>query len=422
MFNRRIKNALLDCKGELGTLLGVFANLESVFISLRVDRAGRIISANQRFADVLGYSLDELSGSQISNILAEPRSAFAPNLRASELQRYTASNGQIVTLGMCWLSLSERTFQGYGCIAPPLARDEQESVEMFSALNRSTAIVQFSLAGEVLHANKPFIDAMGYSLAEIEGRHHRLFCLDEDVASAAYADFWKSLNKGAFIAGRFRRLDKHGRVVWLEATYNPIKDACGQVYKVAKFASVVTKQVERADRVKQAAHMAYEVSLDTDVKADRGMGLVGDSVISMQTIAQQMASVTASMSALESQSLLIGSIVDTIGAIATQTNLLALNAAIEAARAGMHGRGFAVVADEVRKLAGRTSTATQEIASVVRQNGELARQATVQVQCSRDQADRLLELAEQAGRAMADIQLGAKQVVEAIGRVTSDLD
>lgn len=58
----------------------------------------------------------------------------------------------------------------------------------------------------------------------------------------------------------------------------------------------------------------------------------------------------------------------------------------------------------------------------MRQNGELARQATVQVQCSRDQADRLLELAEQAGRAMADIQLGAKQVVEAIGRVTSDLD
>ncbi|WP_431602886.1 methyl-accepting chemotaxis protein [Pseudomonas orientalis] len=168
--------------------------------------------------------------------------------------------------------------------------------------------------------------------------------------------------------------------------------------------------------------MAYDVSLATDVKANKGMELVADSVHGAQTIAQQMASVNDSMTALESQSQLIGSIVDTIGAIATQTNLLALNAAIEAARAGVHGRGFAVVADEVRKLAGRTSLATQEITGVVRQNRELAAQAAVRVQCSRDQADVLLKLSEQAGAAMADIQLGARQVVEAIGRVTSDLD
>ncbi|CRL99958.1 Chemotaxis regulator BdlA [Pseudomonas sp. 28 E 9] len=422
MFNRRIKNALLDCQEELTTSLGTLASIESVFLSIRVDGAGRIISANQRFAATLGYSLERLSNMTVSDITDEPRNDFAPNLCAIERQRYRAADGRAVMLDIGWIMAANRTFQGYGVVVPPPAQDEREAIEMFSALDRSMAMIQFNLAGEVTYANESFVQTMGYSLAEIEGRHHRIFCLAEDVASADYAEFWKTLNKGVFHAGRFRRVDKSGNVVWLEATYNPIRDAAGRVYKIAKFASVVTAQVEKADGVKRAATMAYDVSLATDVKANKGMELVADSVHGAQTIAQQMASVNDSMTALESQSQLIGSIVDTIGAIATQTNLLALNAAIEAARAGVHGRGFAVVADEVRKLAGRTSLATQEITGVVRENRELAAQAAVRVQCSRDQADVLLKLSEQAGVAMADIQLGARQVVEAIGRVTSDLD
>jgi methyl-accepting chemotaxis protein len=422
MFDRRFKNALSDCQMELTTLLGMVVGIESVFFAVRIDETGRIISANQRFAETLGYSLERLSSMAVSDIMAEPHKGFAPNLYAIERQLYRTADGRAVALSFGWIAMANGTFQGYGFVAPPLAQDEREAIEMYSALNRSMAMVQFSLTGEVLCANESFVQAMGYSLAEIEGKHHRIFCLEEDAASAHYIEFWKSLNKGVFNAGRFRRVGKNGRVVWLEATYNPIKDAAGRVYRIAKFASVVTEQVEKANGIKQAADMAYDVSLDTDVKANRGMELVAGSVLGTQTIAQQMSSVTDSMIALESQSQLIGSIVDTIGAIATQTNLLALNAAIEAARAGTNGRGFAVVADEVRKLAGRTSTATQEITGVVRQNRELAGQAALRVQCSRDHADRLLDLAEQAGRAMADIQLGAKQVVEAIGRVTSDLD
>lgn len=421
VFNSRTKKALLDCQEELTALLSTLTGIDAVFLSIRVDTAGRIVSINQRFAEVLGYSLVRLSKMAMSDLTDKPNKCFTPNLCAIERQRYRTCDGRAVTLNVGWIAAANRTFQGYGIVAPSLAEDEQEAIEMFSALNRSMAMIQFNLAGEVIYANESFLQAMGYSLTEIEGRHHRIFCLAEDVASTHYSEFWQSLKKGVFNAGRFRRVDKSGNVVWLEATYNPIKDASGRVYKIAKFASVVTEQVEKAEVVRQAANVAYDVSLDTDVKANRGMDLVADSVLGTQTIAHQMASVTDSMSALESQSQLIGSIVDTIGAIATQTNLLALNAAIEAARAGVHGRGFAVVADEVRKLAGRTSAATQEINRVVRQNRELAGEAALHVQYSRDQAEVLLELSEQAGMAMAAIQSGAKQVVKAIGRVTSDL-
>ncbi|WP_370694857.1 methyl-accepting chemotaxis protein [Pseudomonas sp. FP597] len=198
-------------------------------------------------------------------------------------------------------------------------------------------------------------------------------------------------------------------------------DAEGNLCKVVKFASVVTDQVLRESEVKEAAGVAYEVSLQTDVTAERGATVVQNTVQTMQNIAAQMQSATSSIEALGKQSLLISAIVQTIGGIAAQTNLLALNAAIEAARAGEQGRGFAVVADEVRQLASRTSAATEEIVSVVQQNQRLADEAITEMFSSREQAEQGLTLANQAGAVITEIQGGAKQVVSAVGRFANEL-
>ena len=155
--------------------------------------------------------------------------------------------------------------------------------------------------------------------------------------------------------------------------------------------------------------------------AERGAAVVQNTVQTMQNIALQMQSATGSIEALGKQSLLISAIVQTIGGIAAQTNLLALNAAIEAARAGEQGRGFAVVADEVRQLASRTSTATEEIVSVVQQNQRLADEAITEMFSSREQAEQGLTLANQAGAVITEIQGGAKQVVNAVGRFANEL-
>jgi methyl-accepting chemotaxis protein len=109
-----------------------------------------------------------------------------------------------------------------------------------AALDASQAIIEFALDGTILAANRLFLDAMGYTLAEIKGQHHRLFVDPVEAAAPGYAAFWRALNEGRFQAAEFRRLAKGGREVWIQATYTPILGRNGKPRKVVKFATDIT--------------------------------------------------------------------------------------------------------------------------------------------------------------------------------------
>jgi len=113
---------------------------------------------------------------------------------------------------------------------------------VIDALSRSQAMIEFTPDGTILFANQNFLDAMGYTLEEIRGKHHRLFVDPDQAASAAYATFWQELAAGQFKSAEFLRFGKGGKEVWIQATYNPVLNAAGKVVKVVKFASDVTKQ------------------------------------------------------------------------------------------------------------------------------------------------------------------------------------
>ncbi|WP_224393497.1 methyl-accepting chemotaxis protein [Ensifer adhaerens] len=110
---------------------------------------------------------------------------------------------------------------------------------MLDAINRSQAIIEFDLTGNILTANENFCRAMGYELREIVGRHHRIFVQPEEAASAAYRDFWARLARGEYDRQQYKRIGKGGREIWIEASYNPVFKG-KTPYKVVKFATDIT--------------------------------------------------------------------------------------------------------------------------------------------------------------------------------------
>lgn len=436
MFNTKIKNQLQSQSAELSELRQLRDGLNRETLTLSIDATFKITACNDNFAQALGYTQNQLLGRAMSDIVPQYvsklpcfhnfRAAVAAGKSVSDEYRYLHADGSLVWIHAHWQPINDASgrLSHVSCYATNItSRVEKasENASFIDALLRSTAVIEFDLSGHVLMANEQFLKAMGYNLSQVKGSHHRIFCKPEEATSQQYKDFWLTLNKGEFVAGRFERVDGRGQTVWLEATYNPVYDAEGTLCKVVKFATVITEQVAREQEVSEAAQTAYEISQQTDVTAQRGAVVVNDTMHTMRKVAVDMQAASGGVEALGKQSLLISSIIQTISSIAQQTNLLALNAAIEAARAGEQGRGFAVVADEVRQLAGRTSTATEEIASVVLQNQKLVDQTVAEMANSKSQAEQGLEFATQAGQVIVEIQDGAKRVVDAVGRFATQV-
>jgi len=436
MFGNQWKKELQAKDAELSLLRQLYQGIQTEMIMLTIDADFRIIDSNANFSRFVGYGPEQLVNRPMSDIVP----AYVKNLpcfknlseairtghSVRDRYRFLRADGALVWLQACWQPVVDergaiRRVQCFGSEITETMNRARENEDFINALLRSTAVIEFDLSGHVLTANDQFLHGMGYSLERIKGKHHSMFCDPQETHSPDYKQFWERLNRGEFVAGRFKRVDSHGHVVWLEATYNPVHDTQDKLYKVVKFATVITDQVNREDEVNEAAGIAYGISQQTDTTAQRGAQVVTDTVQTMQRISEQMGSASEGIEALGKQSVLISTMVQTIGSIAQQTNLLALNAAIEAARAGEQGRGFAVVADEVRQLASRTSKATEEIVGVVQENQKLVDAAVRDMASSRQQAEAGLELANQAGDVIVEIRQGAKQVLGAVERFASQL-
>ena len=437
MFNRQLKHENKVLREELHHLHQLHRSLDHEMMFCTLTSQGQIESVNNNFCQELGFSENQLNGRLLLDLVPEVATSTPHYQKLREALRQNQHYVGVLQVNKAnkeegWLRVIVRPVTGlqgelqhFTLHANDLTQTitkSREQENLVEALQRSTAVIEFKPDGTIVTANGPFLQSMGYQLDDIAGQHHRMFCHSDDANSPEYEQFWQQLRSGTFKTGRFKRVDAMGRTVWLEASYNPVYDSFGRLYKVIKLATVITDEIEQEMAISKAASIAFNTSSGTVKAANEGSQVVNSLVTVMNELSSKMIEASTGIAELDEQSQQIATIISSISSIAEQTNLLALNAAIEAARAGDQGRGFAVVADEVRQLASRTTAATEEIVTVVQRNQTLTAEAVGMVNQGKQKADEGLALADDAGRVIVDIHQGAQEVVEAIGQFTQQLN
>jgi len=426
---------------------------------IEFDLDGKITNSNENFQTLSGRSAVELSRMTFFELMAPadqkaglPEAMMTP-LRKGEAVfkeiRLELKDGSAI-----WVFVRCNPIRRGGKIhkvfmfatdvtAQHLQRTQSES--RMQAINRSQAVIEFDLDGNVISANDNFLAALGYALGEIQGKHHRMFVDPAEVGGPEYRAFWDKLRAGEYQVAEYKRIGKGGRVVWIQASYNPLFDVGGKIVGVIKFATDITAEKmgrlrraeaqgevntgltavagavgRTAEQATAAAAAAVQASANVNAVA-AGSPQLSDSVteindqvtkalrISNEAVEQtNQAGIT--IGSLVEDAKKISAVIDLISSIASQTNLLALNATIEAARAGEAGRGFAVVAGEVKGLAAQTAKATGEISEHINA-----------VQASSQMAQSAIEAVSATIENINGISVSISAAVEEQAAVTNDM-
>lgn len=260
------------------------AALDRSLAIIEFDPAGHIRAANANFCAVMGYSAAEIVGRHHA-MLVDAATASSPDyqafwerLRRGEFDareyRRVGKDGREVWIQATYNPVRSRSGRVVKVIkvATDITAQKQRNAEFeakMMALGRVQAVIEFLPNGEILTANANFLAALGYELAEIQGRHHRLFVDPQYAASPDYEAFWRELQAGNFVADEFKRIGKGGREVWIAASYNPVFDMNGAVSKIVKFATDVTPRVKAVNAIERG--LAEIAGNNLQYRIDQGL-------------------------------------------------------------------------------------------------------------------------------------------------------
>ena len=254
---RNLDAVELTQSGGLEAKLEAINHIQAI---IEFSPGGEILDANANFLKAMGYERHEIVG-QHHRIFVEQRYAesaayekFWNDLRAgrvaSDQFRRFRKDGSEIWIQAAYSPLRNKAGDVVKVIkfATDISEQKRRNLDYeakITAIDQTQAMIEFTADGKIITANENFLAVMGYSLEEVEGRHHRMFVDEHYATTDAYRDLWRRLGVGAPESGVFRRQAKGGKDVWIQATYTPITDSDGRVVKVVKLASDVTEQRHR---------------------------------------------------------------------------------------------------------------------------------------------------------------------------------
>jgi methyl-accepting chemotaxis protein len=362
---------------------GKIAAMDRAQAVIEFNMDGTIVTANENFLGAVGYTLAEIQGKHHSMLVvpadrdsAAYREFWAKLNRgefdAAEYKRIGKGAKEIWILATYNPILDEagKPFKVVK-FATDVTQQKLKAADsdgQIEAIGKSQAVIEFNMDGTIRTANRNFCGALGYSLSEIQGKHHRMFVEPQERDAPAYREFWESLNRGQYQAAEYKRIAKGGREIWIQASYNPILDLNGKPFKVVKYATDITAQAIGRKKAESARGLIESVAAGSE-EMTASIREISETMSKSRETAtmatERVAAADTQAHKLDDAAQAMGGIVELIGNITGQINLLALNATIESARAGEAGRGFAVVASEVKNLANQAKSATDTISKEI---------------------------------------------------------
>ena len=266
-----ITEAELERQNARGILSAI--NASSAYVEM--DLSGQVLSANDIFLAAMGYRADEVvgrnhrvlvDGSEASSAAYERHWAELRTGRPQkDVYRRMTKSGQEAWFQAIYAPVSDEMGRVVKIvmIGTEVTAARQQAADysgQIDAIGKAQAVIEFGMDGKILRANDNFLNTLGYSLQEIVGQHHGLFVDPAHRASAEYRLFWERLGRGEYDSGRYLRIGKGGKEVWIQASYNPILDLNGKPFKVVKYATDITEQVRAAEMLALTVEQAQAVT------------------------------------------------------------------------------------------------------------------------------------------------------------------
>ncbi len=405
--------------GNVNTLKLKLADYESQLAAISKSLAviefnmdGTIITANENFLNVVGYSLDEIQGKHHSIFVTPEFSTSAKyrqfwealnrgEFQAKEYSRI-GKGGKEIWIQASYNPIFDFNNKPYKIVKYATDITEQKLLHtdyksQLAAISKSQAVIEFNMDGTIITANENFLNVVGYSLDEIQGKHHSIFVTPEFSGSAEYREFWEALNRGEFQAKEYSRIGKGGKEIWIQASYNPIFDFNNKPYKVVKYATDITEQKLLQQRVELIFEEVRRVllSLADGVLTDRVEGKFEGEFAVLQEATNKYCNKLSSI---------VNRIKSSASSVSGSSNEI--------------NQGNANLSQRTEEQAANleeTASSMEEITTAVKQNADNAKQANELVINACEQAESGGKVVGSAMDAMSEINDSSKKIADIIG-------